>query len=158
MADKIIFLDIDGVVCSIRSAIAFGGYPHRVRAKDIKLFDQVAIALIRRVCKERGAKIVLSSTWRFTVRYKSLAKKLDLPIIDSTAMHRREKRGDEIKQWLDKYPEVKVYAIVDDDDDMLDEQVPFFVKVDSQNGLSYKNYLGLNTILGWEVGEDGKKV
>ena len=148
MADKIIFLDIDGVILSVRSAAAFGGYPWRVRKEDLKLFDPIAVGLIRRACKERGAKIVLSSVWRFTVGYKLLAERLDLPMIDSTPLnHSGESRGGEIKKWLEQHPGVKTYAIVDDDTDMLNEQIPFFVDVDSKNGFSWNNYEKLMVIL-----------
>jgi hypothetical protein len=45
-------------------------------------------------------------------------------------------RGDEIKAWLSEHPEVDKYAILDDDSDMLDEQLPNFFKTTFQDGLT----------------------
>ena len=144
---KILFLDIDGVINSIRSAVAFGGYPWDVKPESIKLFDPVAITLIRKLCDKTGCKIVLASVWRHSVGHEALKLAIDLPMIDSTPIvHMGSSRGEEIAKWLEKNI-VKKYAIVDDDTNMLENQLPYFVKVDSKNGLSYENYLALLNLL-----------
>ena len=60
---KVIFLDIDGVLNSTRSAVAFHGYPMNVEKPHMERFDHVAVALIKKICDDTGAKIVLSSGW-----------------------------------------------------------------------------------------------
>lgn len=156
---KVLFLDIDGVLNSVRSAIALGGYPHPnrdeqaselIRSED--RFDLVAVGLIRMLCQKTDTKIVLSSTWRYS--YQTLedildfGKKLDLPIICKTPIiHLSRARGREIDKWLQDHPDVTKFAIVDDDSDMLPEQLPSFVKTDYYEGLSYQNYLQLLEIL-----------
>lgn len=143
---KAIFLDIDGVICSIRSAVAYGGYPWKIDEDSISLFDEVAVALIRQVCEKTEAVVILSSVWRKYHDIKLIGVTLELPIIDKTPVI-VGKRGNEIKAFLEQNPQIKKYAIVDDDSNMLDEQMPYFVKVDSKEGLSYGNYEQLLTIL-----------
>lgn len=140
---KILFLDIDGVVNSIRSATASKGYPYP--NKEYEKFDEIALHLIRLVCHITNTKIVLSSTWRFYINTIELGEQLGLPIIDETPKSFKT-RGYEIKQWLDNN-DCEKYAIVDDYSDMLEEQQNFFVKTDPLNGLSYENYTQLLEIL-----------
>ncbi len=151
---KILFLDINGVLNSVRSAVALGG--HSYRKKYHEKFDKIAVALIRKLCNSTSTKICLSSIWRigYTVEtLPNLANTLDLPIIDKTPkfldrIRQRSFRGTEIQAWLDRHLEVTKYAIVDDDDsDMLVSQKPFLVHTDNYEGLSYKNYEQLFKIL-----------
>lgn len=146
---KVLFLDIDGVLNSMRTAIANGGFPHDFSKPG--QFDMTAIGLIRKLCVETDTKIVLSSTWRILDHYLDCGLYLNLPIIDATPVC-NSFRGHEIKAWLDMHPEVSQYAIVDDDDDMLEEQKPFFVNTNVEEGLMYKDYKQLRAILG---GYDG---
>lgn len=44
-------------------------------------------------------------------------------------------RGEEIADWL-RNSEVDAYVILDDDRDMLDEQLPFFVRTDFEDGFN----------------------
>lgn len=147
---RVLFLDIDGVLNSTRSVAAFGGYPHSFTEKDLQLFDNVAVGLIRRLCKMGNLSIVLSSSWRINSNFRDAAVGLYLPIIDSTPILKHavrdeitgkyRTRGTEIKMWLDEHPNVTQYAIVDDDSDMLEEQQPFFIKTEHANGLIWKDY------------------
>lgn len=150
---KILFLDIDGVVNSVRSAVALGGYPWTCEPQDIKLFDHVALALIKRVCEETDTKICLSSMWRHNYNSREdlaqFGSDIGLPfIISKTPTMLTATRGEEISAWLrDNEGKITKYAIVDDDSDMLKEQIPFFVKTNSKEGLSYSNYLHLLELL-----------
>ncbi len=143
MVTKILFLDIDGVLNSKRTSTAFDGYPHSF--KDMEHFDHVAIALIRKLCVEVDAAVVLSSDWRFTCSAHETANALDLPVIDKTPV--LTTRGFEINAWLSEHPEVTHYAIVDDNDWMLDSQKSRFVQTDEEIGLTLRNYLDLRHIL-----------
>lgn len=149
---KLLFLDVDGVLNSIRSAIAYDGYPYPGREALDDRFDDVAVFLIKQVCIKTNSLIVLSSTWRYGVEPLAFGQRLKLPIIDKTprgvfAPEVKTKRGLEIEAYLKKAKEVEKFAIVDDDSDMLDAQLPFFIKVDNRNGLSYENYLALLKLL-----------
>jgi hypothetical protein len=143
---KVLFLDIDGVLNSARSCYARGGFPHDFSEDGFKKFDHIAIDLIQRLCEKTGAKIVLSSTWRILHTVLECADGLSLPIFDRTKMLNGP-RGKEIKEWLDRHPEVTKYAIVDDDSDMLPEQKPFFVQTSFNDGLSMGNFTALKNLL-----------
>lgn len=157
---KVLFLDIDGVLNSTRTAVAHGGYPGDFSPPDMAKFDETAIALIRRLCLAADASVVLSSSWRIMFSAHEVANALDLPIMDKTPSLPGN-RGQEIAHWLDRHPEVEAYAIVDDDSDMLPEQLPFFVQTTHEDGLRFSDYrklcnlFGINEFnepvnLGWE--------
>lgn len=133
---KVLFLDIDGVLNSHRSAYAFGGFPFDVD-KHRNRFDEVAIALVRNVCTASGAQIVLSSSWRTDKDWQRIGRSLNLPIVDRTPYLHPGPRGVEIAAWLAEHPEVERYAILDDDGDMLDEQKPFFVQTTHEDGVTF---------------------
>lgn len=143
---KVLFLDIDGVLNSHRSCLAFRGYPHGFHKDDMAKFDHVAVSLIRRLCREVDCSIVLSSSWRIIHQVIEVANGLDLPIFDRTHSDGSH-RGTQIKDWLDAHPEVTHYAIVDDDSDMLDEQAPCFVRTNANDGLTLNDYSKLKAIL-----------
>lgn len=150
---KILFLDFDGVLNSERTFQALGGYPDDFRPAERAKFDPVAIALIAKLCRETGAKIVVSSAWRNLHSVEECAQELGLPIIDQTPYLGADvyasgvQRGDEIQAWLDQHPEVTHYAIVDDMLDMLESQLHRFVQTDPDNGLSHKDYMNLRNLL-----------
>lgn len=144
---KILFLDIDGVLNSKRTCEAFDGYPFS--ALSLENFDKVAIALIQKLCADTECQIVLSSSWRHDSNWKHLAVQFDLPIIDRTPLNvsLSGHRGKEIGVWLEKHPKITQYAIVDDNSDMLDEQLPYFVQTSAEDGLSYQDYKKLKELL-----------
>jgi hypothetical protein len=160
---KVLFLDIDGVINSHRTlTVAAGpsefggkprgnGFPHDFSASDMSKFDHVAIGLIRQVCIETDASIVLSSAWRILFSPFEVANGLDLPIFARTPSL-IGCRGDEIAAWLAAHPEVESYAIVDDSGDMLASQSHFFVQTDPYEGLSYRNFCNLRDILNGRPG------
>ena len=99
-------------------------------------------------CNETGTKICISSTWKnhFGVKgYVSTPEKWEDALVKlgfkegtyvGITETYRTLRGDEIKDWLDKHPEVEDYAILDDDSDMLPEQFMKFHHCDAWFGLS----------------------
>ena len=147
---KLIFLDIDGVLNSARTAIAFGKFPLDLTPEDFKLFDHVALGLMQRLAKE-GVKFVLSSTWRRHHNFDDVGKFLDLPIIAATPVFNFSPRGREIFVWINEEikngREITNYCIVDDDSDMLASQKPHFVQTLFEEGFSYQNYIMVREIL-----------
>lgn len=149
-----IFLDIDGVLNSNRSCIAFGGYPFKVAGPERAMFDEVALGLIRNIAMAAGAQIVLSSSWRLHNHYSEIGAGLGLPIIDRTPSLPGP-RGAEIAYWLAEHPEVEQYAIVDDDPDMLDGQMPLFVNTNMSEGFTWRDAKKLCSILGIDIHDVG---
>lgn len=134
---KLIFLDIDGVLNSMRSEVVTG------KKKTVENLDPVALSLIQKVCEETDAIICLTSNWRFTHYILDLGKKMDLPIIYQTPGSHDNDRDKEIELFLNSCGKVEKYAVLDD----LDLKVDNFVKVDGDNGVSYDNYLELMKLL-----------
>lgn len=157
---KILMLDFDDVLNSQRSATCWGWGPNRPPKdkKDLSQnienprLDAVAVALIRKLCENTDAKIVLTTNWRWYFSIQAFIDMFgkyydwhDAPIIDITHQRRmRPERGCEIIDWLEDHPEITHYVIIDN--------LPLsfrknFVYVEGDNGLSYENYKDALTIL-----------
>lgn len=67
---KILFLDIDGVLNSYRNNKKNYGRP--------RPFDPEGICALNKILKETGAKIVISSSWRYMYNMESMAELLML--------------------------------------------------------------------------------
>lgn len=151
---KILFLDIDGVLNSRRSSFALGGVPRAglpLNEDNMKLFDWIAVGMIRRLCEEEGVSIVLSSSWRICQKCVPLGWALELPIVDEIDRNLGS-RGEQIQRWLNLHPEVEYYAIVDDSSDMLESQGPHFVQTTYDDGLLYVHFRKLRDILTGRLG------
>lgn len=131
--DKIIFLDIDGVLNVRRvGRDRFGSLFHSAFVKNLKT-----------VINKTGAKIVISSSWRFNgfdeMRQMWIDRKLPGEVIGITpftavylagsdaSFSERCERGCEIREWICTHG-VTDYVILDDDNDMLKEQQDNFVR------------------------------
>ena len=150
---KVIALDMDGVVNSknliqrwlIDKKAEFAGtgmftqdaekaskeayYKEFVDMTEL-IFPQLA-AMITKICKATGAKIVWSSSWRNLPKYKDLEVAKDMfnrrglpgeALIgvtpDFLADFRHDcYRGSEISHWLKEHPEVTKCAVIDDRED-----------------------------------------
>jgi hypothetical protein len=121
---KIIFLDIDGVICNREQ------WRSRVQFEGLSLcnFDQESVKLLNQLTDKTGAEIVISSTWRrgseedftslmFWFRNQGVTGR----IMDRTPVDNSDnaQRGDEIKQWLNaNFGRVDAFVVLDDDSDM----------------------------------------
>ena len=155
---KIIFLDIDGVLNNTNSM-----------AEGVELIADKLI-MLRILCEELDAYVVISSTWRKgrTVEYfQDLFQMLGFyyrgRIIGLTPTARSSDkdfkgydRGYEIEKWLNDRKkknwetgsnEVIRYCVVDDDSDMLDSQLPYFVHVNRNVGLCWMYVEEIRNIL-----------
>ena len=148
---KIIFLDIDGVLNSQRSAVANSDYGRIMDHDSWNSLDPIAIKLLQHVCNETGADCVLSSTWRILAKKEDIIafqEFLGVNIIDVTPRSLDGIRGGEIKRWLDNCKEpVEAFCIVDDDSGMLPEQEFNFVQTDERIGLTWQNYEDIMAVL-----------
>lgn len=153
---KIIFLDVDGVLNSLKW-FKYLKKHHLPRIDHNMLLQDKSIKLLAKLCKKTGADIVLSSTWRVDKEAtdnvaKQLAK-CGLYIIDSTPVYSGN-RGEEIAKWLvdfvattrpkpddrfGKEPAIEKICIIDDDMDM-GYLLPSLVKTSWKRGFTYKDY------------------
>jgi Swiss Army Knife RNA repair-like protein len=113
---KVIFLDIDGVL-NCKKTRNPRKFPYVVDPKLLRRFK----GLLERT----GAKVVLSSTWRYDPAGLFSARHAGIPFMDVTPDMPKRPRRDEVLAWLKQHPRVKRYAIIDDEDDELDE-LPLF--------------------------------
>lgn len=118
---KIVFLDIDGCLCTSRSHAAHG------TGKMMLEWDRTGVALIKKICKLTGAKIVISSTWRHNHHHNDLFPALKkhklwdllysdpLTTEDWRTPNLREGRGAEIMNWLGEHGQIgEKFVIIDD--------------------------------------------
>jgi len=153
---KIIFLDIDGVIClsrewgsrvrKIKRWELEGGEgepPATIRLDD---FNKMSVDVLNDIILTSGADIVISSDWRL---YATIDEMKDLfhqfgvikgpidftPVLQTTTK-RSDIRVDEINLWLSKHPEVTKWVAIDDMD--LSE-LDNFVKTREREGLKQCN-------------------
>lgn len=142
MADRVLFLDMDGVLQSRRSIVAYRRGANPLRPYPL---DEVAVKLMQRTIEETGAYVVISSHWRGFGTARAAAwfanyGWYDAPILDETPTrtdYREACRGDVIQQWVDEH-EPSRYVIVDDSSDMLPHQP--LVHVDGEEGYQWKDH------------------
>jgi Swiss Army Knife RNA repair-like protein len=113
---RVIFLDIDGVLNCSKTA----------NPRDLPyVVDKRLLRIFRRVVTRTRARVVLISDWRhdpaglFSARYWGIRYADIVPYLP------KQSRGEQICLWLKKHPKVTRYAVIDDDDDELDD-LPLF--------------------------------
>lgn len=134
---KIIFLDIDGVLNSDEYFDKIKNLNINGIENDI---DVSKIVLLKKSLDETGAKVVLTSSWRYTRKAQEL-KQLLLSygiIVDCTPFIDNE-RGIEIKKWLQEHNDVQDFVILDDEIfDSYDEKLmKKLIKISDTNGINY---------------------
>lgn len=134
---KVIFLDVDGVLNSDE-------YFDKIRNLDIQGIEREVdiekIKLLKKAIDKTGAKVVLSSSWRYTkyAQYlKELLSNYDI-YVDSTPFIENE-RGLEIKKWLSDNQDVEDFVILDDEIfDSYDESlIKNLIKTSNGNGRNF---------------------
>lgn len=145
--DRIIFLDVDGV---LNSEVFFTSASKEERETMI---DGNAVKLLNRL---DGAEVVITSSWGEDAIGALRDKGLELPIIGCTKkLHLQFDwacRGNEIEEWLKRTYEGMgtmfgscyddgdyKYVILDDDKDMLLGQADNFIHVNRETGLTQED-------------------
>jgi hypothetical protein len=140
---KVIFLDIDGVLNCKKTA-----NPRKLPY----VVDRRLLARFKRLLDRTGAKVVLSSTWRYDPAGLFSAKRWGIPFIGVTPDMPKRPRRDEIRAWLQKHPKVTRFAVIDDKDDELDE-LPLF-QPSAATGLTDRIVRGVVRYLDGKTDED----
>lgn len=146
---KIIFLDMDGVLCTTRSHIA------QDQRGLMEALDREAVGLLNRLAEVPGedVRFVLSSTWRLIHDRGWMEEHLrkfgwrgqfhdDWRTIELTDV-----RGTEVEDWLHRHFEVTSFVILDDDADFLPRQMPRLVRTEFEDGLRWCDFLEANRLL-----------
>jgi hypothetical protein len=111
VTQRVVFLDIDGVLAPIRQWDRYGD------------LDPVCIQVLNEIVARGGADVVVSSTWRYGKTVVELQEILDAAgfsgnVVDMTPIGAPgADRGAEIATWLAEHA-VDSYVIIDDHVDM----------------------------------------
>lgn len=148
---KIIFLDIDGVLCiPIRSgADLYSGQS----SYTFEEFDKRCVANLNTILEsDENIKLVISSIWRYNMRklvdrFQSYG--IDVGrMVGSTEKNHTISRGHKILDWMDKYGmEEDTWCVIDDIDIPEVEDKLVQTKFDYDEGLKEEHILKVLTIL-----------
>lgn len=166
--DKLIFLDIDGVVNTLMidtkpysneglgSKSREGFYFDLCDITDDRVSNQQAVMWLNKLCKETNAKIVISSCWRRFERDGHTTERClretgllpEIEVIGKTPYLCNKQRGDEISAYLRSNYKNKDYkfVILDDDSDMGD-LMNHLVLCSTDYGFNYPEYVKALKIL-----------
>ena len=160
VAEKIIFLDLDGVMITRRHQRQLM-YEGKVwKDRHGAFFDPVAVAQLKRIIDATHAAIVIESSWKclgleamqrlwHTRRMPgevidvtpsgisdSVLLSADIDVTDLAVLH---SKGAEIASWLyDNNMQLASYVIIDDGYVIMESQLSHFVQTDSYDGLTEK--------------------
>lgn len=114
---KVIFLDIDGVLNSSKTT-------RRTSNTIFRFVGKRYILNLKRIISTTGAKVVLSSDWRYDrddpqhnglfCELRDELLKYDIEFYGFTPEIPSGHRGAEIDLWLSEHPEVSNFVILDD--------------------------------------------
>jgi hypothetical protein len=132
--DKVIFLDIDGVMNSVATPFGAG--------RGLASFlDPNNVAVLNHIVRATGAVIVVTSTWRLTMSIEQLRAHFAeagcvAEIVDTTPDVDAYRRDREIRAWLAAQREPpRRFVILDDDREMCD-LAGRLIRTDQMTGLS----------------------
>jgi hypothetical protein len=154
---KVLFLDVDGVLNSLN----FFTSGRRVKSHDYDPRNQIdpeAVKLLTEIIDATGAKIVISSVWRYNHRPGEMQVLLEefgcrCQVIGSTPRSTESHaRGKEIDAWLTtsgyaRRDPVERFAILDDDADM-EPHMKKLVKTSNHCGLERSHVERVIELLG----------
>jgi hypothetical protein len=139
---KVIFLDIDGVLNCSKT---------RNPRKFPYVIDKRLLARLQKLLDRTGAKVVLSSSWRLDPIGLFAAKHWGVPFIDVCPDNPKSRRCKEILDWLSDHPKATRYAIIDDEDDGLDD-LPLF-QPSGKTGITMDIVEGVEKYLNGKTGQ-----
>ncbi len=123
-AMKVIFLDIDGVLITLKNTLS-GAANTENEQDDRNIFDEAAVANLNRLLEETGARLVVTSSLRLRHSISQIILILEAggvvhpPVIGVTPFvidnkNNSGQRGREILMWLSENSYVDDYVVVDD--------------------------------------------
>ena len=155
--NKIIFLDFDGVLNTEHDQGLLQYQGKSWQDEYGALFDPNAVKQLKRIIDATGADIVVESSWKYLGldAMKELWKVRNLPgkIIDITPSSVSDEyllsadlddldksmfhcKGMEIASWLSEHGEDIRYVIIDDENAILDSQLPHFILTNPYEGIT----------------------
>ena len=167
---KIIFIDIDGPLCSSRASFlpenktSLRNKEDPMQQGHHKYFDPCAVWMMNDIILKVKPMFVLSTSW---AKYYSIDEMINFFELNKLHINKNNihedwvtpkrmssQRVHEIDWWLDDHPEITEYVIIDDSvsrEDFCNVKVDRVVNVDSYDGLNYSNYLEVLKILSYDL-------
>lgn len=143
MAERtaVAFLDFDGVISSFRAMAARGEW-----------IDPIACEMIARLRAKHGFSIVISSSWRGSEhRCRKALTASGLVDFLHTDWRTNEspagRRGEEIRDWLQRNGEPEFIIFDDETFDFDEQQASRLVKCDTMNGMLHEHYVAADELL-----------
>lgn len=137
MPEKVVFLDIDGV---LNNWAHLGAIEHGTRGIWTNHFDPACVARLNQITRRTGAKIVLSSSWRMAHRPPEMrailrAVGVEAEVVAFTPAQKfSDTRYGEVARWLMEADYHGLYAILDDS--VRDYEGDFVVHTTMNEGLT----------------------
>lgn len=141
----VIFLNIDGVLTTARTSIAYS-------ESNMRTLDPVSVRMIASICKQSNMKICISSDWKNDTPLRAdfvlkFAFNGGMPLIRHifkgknwcTPTYKNHDREDEILSWLEDNPTSNIIVI--DHSDLGCNLERYLVKSFPYEGFSFENYL-----------------
>ena len=180
MTDRLLFLDIDGVVNTIMIYTSPQGTPRSTICRDGFYFElcnledgyvsnKQAVAWLSKLCKEYDLDIVITSTWLIGGSVDEIREALYNSGLDrgiqvisgiNTLLHCG--RGLDIEHWLDTKgydPDRTVMVILDDDRDMVGlktDYTKYLIQTDTYVGFTYRDYMKASELIEKQIEEKEK--
>lgn len=134
MADKVIFLDIDGVM----NHLGTGGDRRRGL---VSWLDPGNVAVLNEIVRSTGAVVVLSSSWRLTMSLTALQEAFAeagcvARLVGITPDIDQRRRVREISAWLAQQVEPPARYVIIDDEYEMDALPGKLVKTSRLHGLT----------------------
>ena len=150
MSEPVLFLDVDGVLCTPLSVRL--DWLLR-RPMDRQCFDPIALFWLGRLVRRTGAQVVLSSSWRYSLEDGDpLTGRILHNLYACLAAHGAPvagiapilgvSKGEEIAAWLEQHPGAG-FVILDDRPDEFTGTPALkarLVEVDSMRGLRRRDF------------------
>lgn len=158
MSDRVIFLDIDGVLLAGRAWLlpenrklydttrGLARCEANLEAGRAAVFDVAAVALVDRVCAVTDARLVISSNWRYTVGPGPTRNRLEAHGIGADRFHHdwacpctvqgAPQKSADIRRWLDGHPGVEDWLVLDDQQDVVPGRT---LAIDPVDGLGVRD-------------------
>lgn len=105
-------MDYDGTLNDITYLTQFHSKPGIHSGADS--LDPNKISILKSICYQNKAKVVLTSSWRDDLNTRKFLRKYGVPVIGATP-HKYDNRGQEIHQWMVDSSFNGQYIILDDE-------------------------------------------
>ncbi len=148
MSERLIMLDVPGVLYSDRSAARLGGTPTSGTLRDVRFFDPIALGFLRRLFGIAGARVVVSDAWRRGTP-AAILQQLDLQVEGMTPRVAGG-HGAEIDAWFAQRAAPGSWVILSTaaPASMTEAQRRHLVQVNPAEGLTVENFRQALDILG----------